>query len=111
MMVHFNDYILPDNYDKLIERNYSEADLRDHEIETKLGEGAFGTVYLSRLRKDNELVAIKKISKQKGRPDVVSPFFELWLRQNLKNSSTVSSGVCKLQGFASSILDSVLWLL
>ncbi|XP_037046507.1 putative serine/threonine-protein kinase PRKY [Bradysia coprophila] len=65
-MVHFNDYMLPDNYDKKVDCKYTDSDLRDHIIERKLGEGNFGTVFIARMRKDNKLVAIKKVLRDTG---------------------------------------------
>lgn len=76
-MVHFNDYFLPDNYDKKVKRNYTVQDLRDHDIEKLLGKGAFGTVFLARIKKDNKMVAIKKIPKETGEADVVSGYYFL----------------------------------
>lgn len=72
-MVHFNDYFLPDNYDKLVDRKYTDCDLRDHNIEGKLGQGNFGTVFLARMSKDNQLVAIKKVPRETGEASTVSP--------------------------------------
>lgn len=74
-MVHSNDYMLPDNYNKKVESHYTDGDLRDHNIEKKLGQGAFGTVFLARMKKDHKMVAIKKVPKETGEAAVVCFFF------------------------------------